>query len=74
MKALEVGDRVLYEGKTWRVTRLAHHALHRDSAKTMPLDELQATLLLEVQPPGSARPVTIYLPESSWGEVVLLGE
>jgi hypothetical protein len=30
MKALEVGDRVLYDGKAWRVRRRAHHALCRE--------------------------------------------
>jgi hypothetical protein len=74
MKALEVGDRVLYEGKTWRVTRLAHHALCREADRTVPLDEFQATLLLEAEPLGSQPPFKIYLPESSWDELRLLGD
>ncbi len=74
MAKLGVGDLVLYEGKRWRVTRLAHHALRRERDTIVPLDELQATLLLEAAPPGSQPAFQIVLPESKWDEVRLLDE
>lgn len=74
MAALQVGDRVSYDGKTWIVTRLAHHALRREGDKIVPLGELHATLLLEADPPGSQPPHKTVVPESHWDEVRLLEE
>jgi hypothetical protein len=54
MPALRVGDRVPYDGKTWRVELLGHHTYHREGDKMSIDDELHATLLLEADRRGSA--------------------
>ena len=72
MAALQVGDRVSYDGKAWRVTRLAHHTLRREGDKVVPAGELYATLLLDADPPGSQPPYKTVVPESKWDEVRLL--
>jgi hypothetical protein len=73
MAALRVGDRVLLEGKTWRVDSLGRRAYPRVGAKTVN-GELYATLLLEADPPGSQPPHRIVVPESKWDEARLLEE
>lgn len=74
MPALRVYDRVLYEGKTWRVTSLGRDAYHREGGKMTSNGALYATLLLEADPPGSQPPYRITLPESKWDEARLLEE
>jgi len=71
---LRVGDRVLYEGKTWRVTSLGREAFYREGDKLIANGNLYATLLLEADPPGSQPPFTTTLSEANWDEVRLLGE
>jgi hypothetical protein len=73
MAALRVGDRVLYEGKTWRVESLGRRAYPRVGARTVN-GELYATLLLEADPPGGQPPHRIVLSESQWDEARLLAE
>ncbi len=72
MPALRVGDRVLYEGKTWRVDSLGRHAYHREGDHMITNGELHAVLLLEADPPGSQPPFKVVVPESQWDEVRLL--
>jgi len=72
--ALRAYDRVLYEGKTWRVTSLGRDTHHRDGGKMTANVALYATLLLEADPPGSQPPHKIVLPEGNWDEVRLLEE
>ena len=72
MAALNVGDRVLYEGKAWRVVSLAHHAFQRRGGEIVAKGELHATLLLDADPPGSQPPYKIVVAESVWDEVRLL--
>ena len=74
MSALRVGDRVLYDGKTWRVTSLGRDAYHREGNKMVVNGALYAMLLLEVDPPGSQPPYKIVLPENRWEEARLLEE
>jgi hypothetical protein len=74
MATIRVGDRVLFEGKTWRVDSLGQHAYRRQGTQTIVSGELYATLLLEVDPPGSQPPFKIVVPESDWDEVRLLEE
>jgi hypothetical protein len=71
---LRVGDRLLYEGKTWRVVSLGRHAYQREGAEMIANGELHAVLLLEADPPGSQQPFRMTLPEGSWDEVRLLEE
>jgi hypothetical protein len=71
MAALRVGDRVLYEGKTWRVESLGRRAYPRVGAKTVN-GELYATLLLEAESPGQPS-YKIVVPEGAWNEARLLG-
>jgi hypothetical protein len=73
MAALRVGDRVLFEVKTWRVDSLGRRAYPRVGAKIVN-GELYATLLLEADPPGSQLPHRIVLSESKWDEAQLLEE
>lgn len=74
MVELRVGDRVLYEGKTWRVTSLGRDAFYRVGDKLIVNDALYATLLLEADPPGSQPPYKIALPEAKWDDVRMVGE
>jgi len=74
MPALRVYDRVLYEGKTWRVTSLGRNAYRRKGDKTIADGELYVILLLEADPPGSQPPYKIVLPEGKWDEARLLEE
>ena len=74
MSALRVGDRLSYDGKTWRVTSLGRDAYHREGNKMVVNGALYAMLLLEADPPGSQPPYKIVLPESEWDEARLLGE
>ncbi len=77
MAALRVGDRVLYEGKTWRVTSLGREAFRREGDQMTANDELHAILLLEAGPPGTrpARPpYSTALSEGKWDEVRVLAE
>ena len=70
--ALRVGDRLLYEGKTWRVTSLGRHTSQRRGDTAITDGELYAILLLEADLPASPPPDKIVLPESRWDEVRLL--
>jgi hypothetical protein len=70
--ALHVGDRVLYEGKTWRVNSLGRHAYHREGDQMIANGELHAVLLLEADPPGSRAPFKTGVPESRWDEAQFL--
>ncbi len=74
MPALRVGDRVLYEGKTWRVDALERHAYHREGDKMIADGELHAILLLEADPPGSQPPFKTVVTERRCDEVRLLEE
>jgi hypothetical protein len=74
MAALRVGDRVLYEGKAWRVDALGRDAFHRECDKMVANGEPHAVLLLEADPPGSQPPFKQVVPESKWDEVRLLEE
>jgi hypothetical protein len=67
-----VGDRVFYEGKTWRVFSLGQDAYQRAGRKMVANGELHAVLLLEANPPGSQPPLRAILPKSRWDEVRLL--
>ena len=69
---LRVGDRVLYDGKTWRVFSLGRDAYHREGREMIANAELHAVLLLEADPPGSQPPFRTTLPESRWDESRLL--
>jgi hypothetical protein len=72
MAVLRVYDRVLYEGKTWRVDSLGCDALHREGDRLANRCELYATLLLEADPPGSQPPYKTVVPEAKWDEARLL--
>ena len=72
MATLRVGDRVLYEGKIWRVNSLGRHAYHREGDQMIASGELHAVLLLETDPPGSQPPFKTVVPESRWNEVRIL--
>ena len=74
MAAIRVGDRVLFEGKTWRVDSLGQHAYRREDTQTIVNGELYATLSLELDPSGSQLPRKVIVPESHWDEVRLLEE
>jgi hypothetical protein len=73
MAALRVGDRVLFEAKTWRVDSLGRHAYRRAGDQMIAEGELHATLLLEAAPPGQP-PHRIVLSESKWDEARLLAD
>ena len=66
MAVLRVGERVLFEEKTWRVESLGRRVHHRAGAKITD-GELYAMLLLEATSPGQP-PHKIVLVESKWGE------
>jgi len=51
MAAIRVGDRVLYEGKRWRVDSLGQHAYQREGTQTIINGEPYATLLLQADSP-----------------------
>jgi hypothetical protein len=70
MVVLRVGDRVLFEEKTWRVESLGRRADHRSGARIAD-GELYAMLLLEAEPPGQPRH-KIVVSERRWGEARLL--
>jgi hypothetical protein len=72
MAAIRVGNRVLFEGKTWRVDSLGRHAYQREGTTMIIEGELYATLLLETDPPGSQPPFKTVVAESRWHEVRLL--
>ena len=73
MAALRVGDRVLSDGKSWRVESLGRHAFHRVGDQMIAGGELYATLLLEAESPG--QPLhKVVVPEGKWGEARLLDE
>ena len=72
MATLRVGDRVLYEGKIWRVNSLGRHAYHREGDQMIADGELHAVLLLEADPPGGQLPFKTVVPENEWDEVRLL--
>lgn len=74
MTALRVGDRVLYDGKPWRVSSLGRHAYHREGNQMIAGGELHAVLLLEADRPSSQPPYKVVLPEGKWDEVRLLEE
>ena len=74
MRYHRVGDRVLYDGKTWRVNSLGRHASQRRGDKSIANGQLYAVLLLEADPPGIQPPYKIVLPESKWDEARLLEE
>lgn len=71
MAVLRVGDRVLYEGKAWRVDSLGRRAYPRAGAKIVN-GELYATLLLEAESPTGQPPHRIIVPEAKWDEARLL--
>jgi hypothetical protein len=71
MAALRVGDRVLYDGKTWRVESLGRHAYHREGDQMIAGGELHAVLLLEAESPGQPSHKVV-VPEGKWDEVRLL--
>jgi hypothetical protein len=73
MAALRVGDRVLYEGKSWRVESLGRHAYHREGDQMIAGGELHAVLLLEAELPGQP-PHKVVLSEGQWDEARLLEE
>ena len=70
MAVLRVGDRVLFEQKTWRVESLGRRADHRAGARITD-GELYATLLLEAASPGQP-PHKVVLSERKWDEARLL--
>jgi hypothetical protein len=72
MAALRVGDRVLFEGKSWRVESLGRRAYPRVGARTTN-GELYAILLLEAESPGQP-PHKIVLSEGQWDEARVLEE
>jgi hypothetical protein len=72
MAVLRVGDRVLFEQKTWRVESLGRRADHRAGARITD-GELYATLLLEAASPGQP-PHKVVLSERKWDEARLLKE
>jgi hypothetical protein len=72
MAVLRVGERVLFEEKTWRVESLGRRVHHRAGAKITD-GELYAMLLLEATSPGQP-PHKIVPSESKWGEARLLEE
>ena len=73
MAVLRVGDRVLYEGKSWRVESLGRHAYHREGDQMIAGGELHAVLLLEAESPGQP-PHKVVVPEGRWDEARLLEE
>jgi hypothetical protein len=73
MAALRVGDRVLYDGKSWRVESLGRHAYHREGDQMIAGGELHAVLLLDAEMPGQ-QPHKVVVPESAWDETRLLEE
>jgi hypothetical protein len=77
MTALRVGDCVLYQGKTWRVTSLGRDAFRREGDRMTANDELHAILLLAADLPGTrtARPpYSTVLCESKWDEATVLSQ
>ena len=72
--ALRVGDRLLYEGETWRVTSLGRYTLHGRGDSTITYGELYAVLRLEAVLPEGRPPRKIVLAESKWDEARLLEE
>jgi hypothetical protein len=66
--ASRVGDRVLYDGKSWRVQSLGRRAYHREGDQMIAGGELHAVLLLEAVLPGQPPRKTV-LAESQWDEV-----
>ena len=72
MAVLRVGDRVLFEQKTWRVESLGRRDYHRAGARITD-GELYATLLLEAASPGQP-PHKVVLSERKWDEARLLKE
>jgi hypothetical protein len=74
MAVLRVGDRVLFEQKTWRVESLGRRDYHREGDRMIAEGELYATLLLEGEPPGRQPPYRIVVPEGKWDEARPLKE
>jgi hypothetical protein len=74
MAAPRVGDRVLYDGKTWRANSLGRRDYHREGDKSIANGQLYAVLLLEANRPCSQPPFKVVVPESRWEEVRLLEE
>lgn len=72
--ALRVGDRLLYEGDTWRVTSLGRYTLHGRIDSMIAYGELYAILRLEADPPEGKPSRKIVLAESKWDEVRPLEE
>ena len=71
LAAVRVGDRVLYEGKTWRVTSLGREAFRREGDQMTANDALHAIRLLEADPPRDSAS-SAALSEGKWDEVELL--
>jgi len=71
MPAFRVGDRVVFEGKVWRVTSLGRHAYHRLGDRMIANGELHAVLLLELDQPDDESATRTVVAESRWGEITL---
>jgi hypothetical protein len=74
MAVLRVGDRVLYDGETWRVNSLGRHAPQSRGDRSGADGQLYAILLLEADSPEVQPPHKIVLPESKWAKARLLQE
>jgi len=70
----EVGDRVSFEGATWRVASKGLAALQRLGGEVVPVREAYVVLVCEIGPAAGrpARETTVV--QSRWDELTVFGQ
>ena len=68
----EVGDRVSFEGSTWRVSSTALPALQRVDGDVITVAEASLTLISETSPNAGATVHEMKVAESRWDEIRVL--
>jgi hypothetical protein len=68
----EVGDRVSFEGSTWRVSSTALATLQRVDGDITAVAEAYVTLISETPPPGGSAVYEMKVTESRWDEISVI--
>jgi hypothetical protein len=68
----EVGDRVCFEGSTWRVSSTALPALQRVDGDVITVAEASVMLISETPPSAGAAVHEMKVAESRWDEIRVL--